>query len=56
MYSKRYNKKQLLEIIEKSNKKSFNIEDLLFEIDFTIKDVNKFYVKHIKHRIRYEKD
>jgi len=55
MYSKRYNKKKLLEIIGKSDKKTFDIEDLLFEVGFTIKDMNKFYIKHIKHRIRYEK-
>lgn len=54
MYSKRYNKKKLLEIIGKSDKKTFDIEELLFEIGFDMKDMNKFYIRHIKHRIRYK--
>lgn len=54
IYKKNYNKKNLLEQITESGKKTFNIEDLLFEIGFDMKDINKFYVTHVKHKLRYE--
>jgi hypothetical protein len=53
-YNKKYNKKKILEEIKSSMKKSFSLEDLLFEIGFDMKDINKFYVAHVKHRIRYK--
>lgn len=57
MESKRYNLKTLIDEINElilSGKKFVELEDLLFEIGFDMKDVNKFYVKHVKHRMRYE--
>jgi len=57
MYSKRYNLKTLIDEIDDligAGRKFVDIEDLLFEIGFDMKDINKFYVKHIKHRMRYE--
>jgi hypothetical protein len=57
MYNKRYNLKTLSEKINElisSGKQFIEIEDLLFEIGFDMKDINKFYVKHVKHRMRYE--
>jgi hypothetical protein len=53
-YNKRYNKHKILEQIKSSDKKTFDIEDLLLEIGFDMQDMNKFYIKHIKHRIRYK--
>jgi len=58
MDNKRYNLKKLQEeiglLITEKNKKFMSFEELLFEIGFDTQDVNKFYIKHIKHRIRYE--
>lgn len=59
MYNKRYNLKTLLDHINEliaSDKKFIELEELLFEIGFDMKDINKFYIKHVKHRIRYDKD
>lgn len=56
-YSKRYNLETLSDEINeliKSGRKFVEIEDLLFAIGFELKDINKFYVKHVKHRMRYE--
>ena len=57
MYSKRYNLKSLAEEINnliKDGNKFIEIETLLFAIGFDMKDVNIFYIKHVKHRMRYE--
>jgi hypothetical protein len=58
-YLKRYNLKELQktlnQLIEK-NIKFINIDDLLFEIDFDPLDINTFYIKYIKHRLRYERE
>ena len=57
MDNKRYNLKTLSEQINElilSGRQFIETEDLLFEIGFDMKDINKFYVKHVKHRIRYE--
>lgn len=57
-YSKRYNLTEIKEIINKlieDGKKNIDIEDLLIEIGFNPLDIQKFYIKNIKHRIRYEK-
>ncbi|MHB8278702.1 MAG: hypothetical protein ACYDIA_13760 [Candidatus Humimicrobiaceae bacterium] len=57
MDNKRYNLKTLSEQINElilSGRQFVEIEDLLFLIGFDMKDINKFYVKHVKHRMRYE--
>lgn len=57
-YNKRYNLKKLqeklTELTQDKDIKFMDIEQLLFEIGFDLKDINKFYVIHVKHRIRYE--
>lgn len=58
MYKKRYNLKELQKII-KELQKSYNyvdLEKLLFEIGYDPLDVNMFYIKEIKHRVRYERE
>jgi hypothetical protein len=57
-YKKRYNLKELQKIIKtlQERKKFMDLEDLLFEIGYDPLDVNIFYVKNIKHRIRYERE
>lgn len=57
MDNKRYNLNKIKEQIDElilSGKKFVELEDLLFEIGFDMKDINKFYIKHVKHRMRYE--
>ena len=58
-YKKRYNLKELEKIIQgqlKKGRKYMDLEDLLFEIEYDMLDVNMFYVTQVKHRIRYERE
>jgi hypothetical protein len=58
-YKKRYNLKELEKIIKEliENGRSYmDFGDLLFEIDFDPLDVNMFWVKNIKFRVRYERE
>lgn len=57
-YSKRYNLKTLSEQIDElilSGNEFIELEDLLFEIGFDLLDINKFFTKHVKHRMRYDR-
>lgn len=41
----------------KEKKKIFiDFEDLFYEIGFDPLDINEFYTKNIKHRLRYERE
>lgn len=59
MYHRRYKLENIVEDLEeifKTGKTNIDVEDLLFGIGFDMRDLNSFFTKHIKHRLRYEKD
>jgi hypothetical protein len=59
MYHRRYKLKNTIEDLQelfKTGRNNIDIEDLLFGIGFDMNDLNKFHIKHVKHRLRYEKD
>jgi len=59
MYKKYYNLKEVNEIIEnliRQGKKKLNFEKLIDEIGCDIRDINEYYIKEVKHRLRYEKE
>jgi hypothetical protein len=59
MYKKRYNLLEVQKVINgliKEDRKFIDIEDLLIEIGFDTLDIQEFFIKNIKHRIRYDRD
>jgi hypothetical protein len=59
MYQKRYNLKELQRVITgllESGRKFLTIEDLLMEIGCDILDINEYYIKKVRHHIRYERE
>lgn len=58
-YKKRYNLKELGKIIQEQIEKGrsyMDIEELLFEIFYDPLDVNMFWTKNIKFRVRYDRE
>lgn len=58
-YKKRYNLKKIQKTIQKQiekGRKYIDFEGLLFEIFYDPLDVNMFWVKNIKFRIRYDRE
>ena len=58
-YKKRYNLKELKKTIQEQIEKGrvyMDFEDLLFEIFYDPLDVNMFWVKNIKFRLRYDRE
>jgi hypothetical protein len=59
MYKKRYNLLEVQKVINtliKEDKKFIDLENLLIEIGFDTLDIHEFFIKNIKHRIRYDRD
>ena len=59
MYKKRYNLREIIEIFEeqiKKGRKYMDIESLLFEIFYDPLDINMFWVKNVKFRVRYDRE
>jgi hypothetical protein len=53
-----YNLKELEEKIKElkdTGRQKISLEDLFFNIGFDLMDFNKFWIKDVKHRIRYNK-
>ena len=59
MYRKRYNletlKQTINDIIEEEGKFYLTLGQLLNEIGYDLLDVNEFYIKNVKHVMRYNK-
>lgn len=59
MYKKKYKLEELKDVINKlikEDKKFISLAQLMFAVGYDPLDVNIFYTKFIKHRIRYERD
>jgi len=59
MYKKKYNLQELKKVIDKlisEDKKFIDITNLMFAVGYDPLDVNEFYIKFVKHRMRYERD
>lgn len=59
MYKKRYDLKELDKVIKEEigkGREFIELEELLFGISFEPLDVNMFYIKNVKHRLRYERE
>ena len=59
MYKKRYTAQDLKRAIDRlieEDKKFIDLTQLMFVVGYDPLDVNEFYTKFVKHRIRYERD
>lgn len=59
MYKKKYKLDKLKDAIEeliKEDKKFISLAQLMFAVGYDPLDVNMFYTKFIKHRVRYDRD
>lgn len=59
MYRKKYDIKKITESLKefavKKDKNSMSLEELLETTGYDLLDVNEFYIKNVKHVMRYDK-
>jgi len=56
VYKKKYNTKEIIEKIKKSEKKSIDLEYLFYLIEYDPIDVYYFYINNVRGSFRYDKE
>jgi hypothetical protein len=56
IYRRKYNLKKLAEELQKSEKKTANLDELFYLLGYDPIDIYYFYINNVKGRIRYDKN
>lgn len=56
IYKRKYNIQKFTEVLQKSEKKTVNLDELFDLLGYDPIDIYYFYVNNVKGRIRYDKN